>query len=92
MERLQQADLNVPANRIELRELEGKHHTLFMMVRNDARGLIDHMFVDEADILVIASADKSDPIPVDYRFSGSHATHESPTGNRCIGIVCSGHF
>ena len=70
MERLQQVDLNVPANRIELRKLECKHHALFMLVRKDARGLGDHMFVDEAGILVIASAEISDPIPVVSRQLG----------------------
>ena len=66
MEQLQQADLNVTANRLELRKLEGKHHALFMLIKKEkkVRGMVDHMFVDEADILVIARADKSDPIPV----------------------------
>ena len=70
MEQLQQADLNVTANRLELRKLEGKHHALLMKIKKDVRGMVDHMFVDESNILVIASADKSDPIPVVSRQLG----------------------
>ena len=70
MEQLQQADLNVTANRLELRKLEGKHHALFMKIKKDVRGMVDHMFVDESNILVIASAEKSDPIPVVSRQLG----------------------
>ena len=70
IEQLQQAYLNVTTNRIEMRKLEGKHHALFMLIKKDVRGMVEHMFIDEADILVIASADRSDSIPVVSRQLG----------------------
>jgi hypothetical protein len=70
IEELQQSDLNVPKNRTELIRLEGQHHKLLTSIHKDVRGMVEHMFVNEADILVIASADRHDPIPVVDRQLG----------------------
>ena len=70
IEELQQSDLNVRKNRTELTKLKGQHHKLLTSIHRDVRGMFEHIFVNEADILVIASADRHDPIPVIDRQLG----------------------
>ena len=52
------------------RALQTVHHKAFLRLHKDIRGFVQHMFVLETGVLVIASSDRQDPIPVISRDMG----------------------
>ena len=60
----------IPLDTSALAKAQGAHHAAFISLRKPERGFVDHCFVNELDILVIANANKADPIPVITRSAG----------------------
>jgi hypothetical protein len=53
-----------------IRGAQGAHHSALISLRKDVRGFVDHCYINDKGILVIANANKEDPIPVITRSMG----------------------
>lgn len=53
-----------------VRESQANHHAALHSLRKDTRGYVNHMYINEIGILVIANANQEDPIPVISRALG----------------------
>ena len=53
-----------------VRDAQSAHHNALMALPKGVRGFVDHMFVNEVNVLVIANANREDPIPVINRTLG----------------------
>jgi hypothetical protein len=66
-----------------IRKIEGEYYAIAKSINSQILGYVEHMFIDEGDILVIASANKQDPIPVINRELGEVMiviAHDAITG------------
>jgi hypothetical protein len=48
----------------DIRKAQGIHHSAMVSLHKTVRGFVQHMYVNELGLLVIANANKEDPIPV----------------------------
>lgn len=81
--KVRRAYKSVPTDLETINGSEGEYYKAFKAIPRQIQGYVEHMFIDEADILVIANANRQDPIPVIDRQLGELmivVAHDSITG------------